>query len=521
MDNILTLITFLPLIGALVLVLILRGEDEAAQLNAKVVALITTTATFLLSLPVLFGFEPGGGFQFVEEGEWLLGLSYKLGVDGISILFVMLTTFLMPIVIGASWNVTYRVKEYMAAFLILETLMIGVFVSLDMVLFYLFFEAGLIPMFVIIGVWGGKERIYAAFKFFLYTLLGSMLMLIAMIAMYWDAGTSDIPALLAHEFDAGPIEILGWQILGGFQTLLWLAFFASFAVKMPMWPVHTWLPDAHVQAPTAGSVVLAAILLKMGGYGFLRFSLPMFPVASELMTDFVFFLSVVAIIYTSLVAMMQEDMKKLIAYSSVAHMGFVTLGIFAANRQGVDGAIFQMISHGFISGALFLIVGVIYDRMHTREIAAYGGLAVRMPAYALVFMLFTMGNVGLPGTSGFIGEFLTMAGAFQVSTWAVAGAATGVIFSAAYALWLYRRVVFGDLIKQSLQSIQDMTLRERTLFAPLIAGTLLLGVYPSLLTDVFGPSVEQLVQGVDAAVADAEAHGLTELADAAVVQGAR
>jgi NADH-quinone oxidoreductase subunit M len=519
MSNILTLVTFLPLIGALVLILILRGEDAAAQLNAKMVALITTTATFLLSLVILTGFEPGGGFQFVEEGAWMLGLSYKLGVDGLSILFVMLTTFLMPLVIGASWNVTHRVKEYMAAFLILETLMIGVFVSLDIVLFYLFFEAGLIPMFLIIGVWGGKERIYAAFKFFLYTLLGSMLMLIAMIAMYWDAGTSDITQLLQHEFDAGPIEIAGYQILGGFQTLLWLAFFASFAVKMPMWPVHTWLPDAHVQAPTAGSVVLAAILLKMGGYGFLRFSLPMFPVASELMTDFVFFLSVVAIIYTSLVAMMQEDMKKLIAYSSVAHMGFVTLGIFAANRQGVDGAIFQMISHGFISGALFLIVGVIYDRMHTREIAAYGGLAVRMPVYALVFMLFTMGNVGLPGTSGFVGEFLTLTGTFQVSTWAAAGAATGVIFSAGYALWLYRRVVFGDLIKQSLQNISDMTRRERALFAPLIAGTLLLGVYPSLITDVFGPAVDDLVAGVDAAVASAESHGLTHYADAAAAAG--
>ncbi|MGM0583263.1 MAG: NADH-quinone oxidoreductase subunit M [Pseudomonadota bacterium] len=520
MSNILTLVTFLPLLGALVLILILRGEDAAAQLNAKVVALLTTSATFLLSLVVLTGFEPGGGFQFVEEGEWLLGLNYKLGVDGVSILFVMLTTFLMPIVIGVSWNVTHRVKEYMAAFLILETLMIGVFVSLDIVLFYLFFEAGLIPMFLIIGIWGGKERIYAAFKFFLYTLLGSMLMLIAMIAMYWDAGTSDIPSLLAHEFDAGPIEILGWQILGGFQTLLWLAFFASFAVKMPMWPVHTWLPDAHVQAPTAGSVVLAAILLKMGGYGFLRFSLPMFPVASELMTDFVFFLSVAAIIYTSLVAMMQEDMKKLIAYSSVAHMGFVTLGIFAANRQGIDGAIFQMISHGFISGALFMIVGVIYDRMHTRDIAAYGGLAVRMPAYALVFMLFTMGNVGLPGTSGFVGEFLTLAGTYQVNTWAAAGAATGVILSAGYALWLYRRVVFGDLIKQSLQTIQDITPRERALFAPLIVGTLLLGVYPSLITDVFGPAVEELVAGVDTAVAAAESHGLTQYADAARAGGA-
>tara|TARA_R110000751_G_scaffold14890_20_gene48359 strand:+ start:12453 stop:14096 length:1644 start_codon:yes stop_codon:yes gene_type:complete len=516
MDNILTLVTFLPLIGALVLILVLRGEDAAAQLNAKVVALITTAATFLLSLVILGGFDSSNpDFQFVEEGTWLMGLSYKMGVDGISILFVMLTTFLMPIVIGASWGVTSRVKEYMACFLILETLMLGVFCALDMFLFYMFFEAGLIPMYLIIGIWGGKDRIYASFKFFLYTLLGSMLMLVAMIAMYWDAGTSDIPALLAHEFAAGPIDILGWQILGGFQTLLWLAFFASFAVKMPMWPVHTWLPDAHVQAPTAGSVVLAAILLKMGGYGFLRFSLPMFPVASELMTGFVFFLSVVAIIYTSLVAMMQEDMKKLIAYSSVAHMGFVTMGIFAANQQGVDGAIFQMLSHGFISGALFLSVGVIYDRMHTREISAYGGLAVRMPAFALVFMLFTMGNVGLPGTSGFIGEFLTMAGTYQVSTWAAFGAATGVILSACYALWLYRRVVFGDLIKESLKQIKDMTRLEKSLFAPLVVGMLLLGVYPSLITDVFGPSVENLVAGVDQAVAEARDTGIITTADAA------
>jgi NADH-quinone oxidoreductase subunit M len=358
-------------------------------------------------------------------------------------------------------------------------------------------------MFLIIGIWGGKDRIYASYKFFLYTLLGSVLMLIAMLAMYWDAGTSDITLLLAHSFDAGPITVLGWQIAGGMQTLMWLAFFASFAVKMPMWPVHTWLPDAHVQAPTAGSVVLAAVLLKMGGYGFLRFSLPMFPVASHLMADFVFVLSVIAIIYTSLVALMQEDMKKLIAYSSVAHMGFVTMGIFAANQQGVDGAVFQMLSHGFISGALFLCVGVIYDRMHTREITAYGGLVNRMPIYALVFMLFTMGNVGLPGTSGFVGEFLTMVGVFQVNTWAAFGAATGVILSAAYALWLYRRVVFGDLIKQSLSQIKDLTGREKLLFAPLVVMTLLLGVYPSLATDMFGPSVAHLVSGVADAVAAA------------------
>ncbi|MSU88933.1 NADH-quinone oxidoreductase subunit M [Rhodobacteraceae bacterium 2CG4] len=510
MDNLLSLVTFLPLIGAVVLMLFLRGEDEAARLNAKRLALFTTLATFLLSLAVISGFDPNdAGFQFVEESEWIGGLTYKLGVDGISVLFVMLTTFLMPITIGACWSVEHRVKEYMIAFLVLETLMIGVFVALDLILFYFFFEAGLIPMFLIIGIWGGKERIYAAFKFFLYTLLGSLLMLVAMLAMYVDAGTTDIVRLLNHDFSSQALDLFGFQIIGGLQTLLWIAFFASFAVKMPMWPVHTWLPDAHVQAPTAGSVILAAILLKMGGYGFLRFSLPMFPVASDLMANFVFALSVIAIIYTSLVAMMQEDMKKLIAYSSVAHMGFVTMGIFAANRQGVDGAIFQMISHGFISGALFLAVGVIYDRMHTREIDAYGGLVIRMPAFALIFMLFTMANVGLPGTSGFVGEFLTLAGAFQANTWVAFFATTGVILSAAYALWLYRRVAFGDLIKESLRSIRDMDRRERLLFAPLVAMTLLLGIYPSLALDQIGPSVAALLNNYELALAEAQ----TQLAE--------
>ena len=507
--NILSIVTFMPLVGAMFLLLFLRGEDEAAQQNAKRFSLLWTVATFALSLFLISGFEPTNtGFQFVEEGTWLAGLTYKLGVDGISLPFVMLTTFFFPLCVLASWGVTVRIKEYMAMFLILETMIIGVFVSLDLMLFYLFFEAGLIPMFLIIGIWGGKDRVYAAFKFFLYTLLGSLLMLVAMIYMYWDAGTTDITALLNHQFDAGPIKVLGWEILGGAQTLMWLAFFASFAVKMPMWPVHTWLPDAHVQAPTAGSVVLAAILLKMGGYGFLRFSLPMFPIASDLMMDFVLFLSVVAIIYTSLVALMQEDIKKLIAYSSVAHMGFVTMGIFAANQQGVDGAMFQMISHGFISGALFLCVGVVYDRMHTREIDAYGGLANRMPIYATVMMLFTMANVGLPGTSGFVGEFLTMVGVYQVSTWAAFGAATGVILSAAYALWLYRRVVLGELIKGSLKTIEDMTPREIAVISPLVFFTLLLGVYPSLATDMFAPTVEALLE----TVSTAQAAAATQLA---------
>ena len=502
MGNLLSLTTFIPLLGAVILAIFLRGDNAAAQGNAKWVAMATTVATFVVSLFILFGFDPSNTeFQMVEEREWLLGMNYKMGVDGISILFVMLTTFLMPLVIASCWTVSTRVKEYMIAFLLLETLMLGVFMALDLVLFYLFFEAGLIPMFLIIGIWGGANRIYASFKFFLYTFLGSVLMLVAMVAMFSQAGTTDIPTLMAFEFGSEDFSILGVQIVGGMQTLLWLAFFASFAVKMPMWPVHTWLPDAHVQAPTAGSVVLAAILLKMGGYGFLRFSLPMFPIGSEVMGPLVLWLSAIAIIYTSLVALVQEDMKKLIAYSSVAHMGYVTMGIFAVNQQGIDGAIFQMISHGFISGALFLCVGVIYDRIHTREIDAYGGLVNRMPAYALIFLFFTMANVGLPGTSGFIGEFLVLMGIFQVNTWIAMFATTGVILSAAYALWLYRRVVMGDLIKESLRTISDMTTRERFIMAPLVVMTLLLGVYPALVLDIIGPSVAALVENYDVATA--------------------
>jgi len=513
MDNLLSITTFIPAIAAAILAIFLRGEDAAAQRSAKWVALIATSLTFVVSIFILVGFDPNDtGFQFVEERQWLLGLKYKMGVDGISVLFVMLTTFIMPLTIAASWGVTKRVKEYMIAFLVLETLMLGVFMALDLVLFYLFFEAGLIPMFLIIGIWGGKERIYASFKFFLYTFLGSVLMLVAMVAMFSDAGTTDIVTLLNHQFGSESFSILGIHIVGGMQTLMFIAFFASFAVKMPMWPVHTWLPDAHVQAPTAGSVVLAAILLKMGGYGFLRFSLPMFPVGAEVLTPLILWMSAIAIVYTSLVALAQEDMKKLIAYSSVAHMGYVTMGIFAANQQGIDGAIFQMISHGFISGALFLCVGVIYDRMHTREIDAYGGLVNRMPAYALIFMLFTMANVGLPGTSGFIGEFLTLVGVFQVNTWVAAVATVGVILSAAYALWLYRRVVLGDLIKESLKSITDMTGRERAIFAPLVVMTLLLGVYPSLVTDITGPAVEALISNYDTALT--EAHSANQLAAA-------
>ncbi|MGY9048374.1 NADH:ubiquinone oxidoreductase subunit M [Puniceibacterium antarcticum] len=512
MDNLLSIVTFLPALAALILALFLRGGDKAADRNAKWLALIATSATFLISLFILAQFDRNDiGFQMVESADWLLGLQYKMGVDGISVLFVMLTTFIMPLVIAASWNVSTRVKEYMIAFLLLETLMLGVFMALDLVLFYLFFEAGLIPMFLIIGIWGGKERIYASFKFFLYTFLGSVLMLVAMVAMASNAGTTDIPTLMLHEFSSATFSILGIPVVGGLQTMLFLAFFASFAVKMPMWPVHTWLPDAHVQAPTAGSVVLASILLKMGGYGFLRFSLPMFPVGSEVLTPLVLWMSAIAIVYTSLVALVQEDMKKLIAYSSVAHMGYVTMGIFAGNQQGIDGAIFQMLSHGFVSGALFLCVGVIYDRMHTRDIDAYGGLVNRMPAYAMIFMFFTMANVGLPGTSGFVGEFLTLVGIFQTNTWVAAVATSGVILSAAYALWLYRRVVMGDLIKESLRTIKDMTRREKLIFAPLIAMTIWLGIYPAPILDRIGPSVEALVSNYDTALAAADSA--TQVAD--------
>jgi len=517
MTNLLSIITFLPIVAALILAIFLKGEEEGAARNARWLALTATTATFLVSLVMLWGFDPQNtGFQFVEDREWVLGLRYKMGVDGISILFVMLTTVLMPLVILSAWHVEARVKDYMIAFLVLEGLMIGVFTALDLLLFYLFFEAGLIPMFLIIGIWGGRDRIYAAFKFFLYTFLGSVLMLVAMVAMWRIAGTTDIPTLMTFDFPSEPLGVLGWWIAGGVQTLLFIAFFASFAVKMPMWPVHTWLPDAHVQAPTAGSVVLAAVLLKMGGYGFLRFSLPMFPEASAIFQPVIFWLSAIAIVYTSLVALAQTDMKKLIAYSSVAHMGYVTMGIFAMNQPGLDGAIFQMLSHGFVSGALFLIVGVIYDRMHTREIDAYGGLVNAMPVYALVFMFFTMANVGLPGTSGFVGEFLTLLGTFRANTWVAVVATTGVILSAGYALWLYRRVTFGALVKESLRGITDMSRREQFLFVPLVAMTLLLGVYPKVVTNITGPTVAALLHDLGQSLpAEAAAPGIEVAAAAA------
>ena len=491
---IITTVTFLPLVGVL-LILFINGESEAAKRNIRMIALLTTIVTFLVSIPLWSNFDnASAAFQFVESHAWLSsGISYKVGVDGISMLFVILTTFLMPFTILASWGIESRIKAYMIAFLILETLMIGVFTALDILVFYLYFEAGLIPMFIIIGVWGGKRRVYASFKFFLYTLLGSVLMLLAIMAMYWQAGTSDITVLLTHKF---PAQMQFW---------LWLAFFASFAVKMPMWPVHTWLPDAHVEAPTAGSVILAAILLKMGGYGFLRFSLPMFPLASADLAPLVFALSVVAIIYTSLVALVQEDMKKLIAYSSVAHMGYVTMGIFAANAQGVQGALFQMLSHGLVSGALFLCVGVVYDRMHTREIAAYGGLVNNMPKYAVAFLIFTMANVGLPGTSGFIGEFLTLLGIFRVNSWVAFFATFGVILSACYALYLYRRVIFGVLEKDSLKGLLDLTTREKTLLYPLVILVIFFGVYPKPVFDATAASVDNLVNQYSAAVAAAPA----------------
>ena len=488
----------LPLIGCLFI--LMMKSDEAGLRNIRWIALFTTIATFILSVIAWGKFDPSSpAFQLVEESRWLAdNITFKLGVDGFSMPFIMLTTFLMPFCIVASWvSVEKRVKEYMIAFLVLEALMIGVFAALDLVLFYLFFEAGLIPMFLIIGIWGGKRRIYASFKFFLYTLLGSLLMLIAIMAMYWTAGTTDIVALLKYKVPVG------------MQTWLWLAFFASFAVKMPMWPVHTWLPDAHVEAPTAGSVILAAILLKMGGYGFIRFSIPMFPDASVYFAPLVYAMSVIAIVYTSLVAMMQEDIKKLIAYSSVAHMGFVTMGLFTLTEQGIQGAMFQMVSHGIVSGALFLCVGVVYDRMHTREIAAYGGLVQRMPLYAAAFMVFTMANVGLPGTSGFVGEFLTLLGAFRANTWVAFVATTGVILSACYALWLYARVVFGPLEKPSLKNITDLSPREIGLLAPLVVLTIYYGVQPGPILDVFAAPTSALIQQTQAALAAVKTAALT------------
>lgn len=507
--SLLSIMTFLPLAGVL-LILSIRGEEAVVARNCKYMALYTSLFTFAFSIYMLMRFEPvDPGFQFVEHNSWLkaLGINYHVGVDGISVLFILLTTFLTPVCILSAWtSIQTRVKEFMVAFLVLECFMIGTFAALDAVLFYVFFEGVLIPMFLIIGIWGGKRRVYSAYKFFLYTLLGSVLMLVALLTLYAQTGTTDIPTLMAN------------PVAPGLQTWLWLAFFASFAVKMPMWPVHTWLPDAHVEAPTAGSVILAGVLLKMGGYGFLRFSMPMFPDASAFFADFVFWLSVAAIFVTSLIALVQHDMKKLIAYSSVAHMGYVTLGIFTATVQGIEGAIFQMLSHGLISGALFLCVGVVYDRLHTREIARYGGIVKNMPKYATLFMIFMLGSVGLPGTSGFVGEFLTLLAAFEVSTVIGVLAATGLILGAAYMLLLYRKVVFGPTEHADAAAMPDLDLREKVLLLPLAGLILWIGVFPGVITDRIGPSVEKLVADYEdkleqSAVAAAEGDGTEPLED--------
>lgn len=487
---------FTPLAGALAIMLFVRGPEEIVARNAKWGALWVSLFTFGFSLLIWVNFNnETAAYQYVERHDWMpdFNISYHVGVDGISMFFVLLSTLLTPICILASWDsIKFRVKEFMIAFLVLETMMVGMFCALDFVVFYIFFEAVLIPMFLIIGVWGGKRRVYAAFKFFLYTLLGSVLMLLAIIAMYIEVGTTDIPTIMKHTF--------GYEA----QLWMWLALFASFAVKVPMWPVHTWLPDAHVEAPTAGSVILAGVLLKMGAYGFLRFSLPMLPEASEYFTPLIYTLSIIAVIYTSLVALVQEDMKKLIAYSSVAHMGFITVGIFAVNQQAVEGALLQMLSHGFVSGALFLCVGVVYDRIHSREISRYGGLVERMPRYALVFMVFMLASIGLPGTSGFVGEFLILVGAFQASTWVAFLIAFGMVLGAAYMLYLYRRVVFGKMTKDDLKSILDLNGREILQFAPLVVLVFWMGIYPTSFIDPMSASVANLIENYNAALAAAD-----------------
>jgi NADH-quinone oxidoreductase subunit M len=479
---VLSIMLAIPMVAA-ALCLFVRAE------LARPIALGATLANFILGVVLWISYDPAGAqWQFTESAQLFGPIGWKLGIDGISLTLIMLSVFLMPICIGASWNsIQKRVGEYMAAFLLMETLMIGVFAAQDLLLFYIFFEAGLIPMYLIIGIWGGQDRIYASYKFFLYTLLGSVVMLIAMLWMIQFAGTADIPTLLNTDL---PVPA---------QTLLWLAFFASFAVKMPMWPVHTWLPDAHVQAPTAGSVILAGVLLKMGGYGFLRFSLPMFPEASANFIPLVFGLSMVAVVYTSLVALVQQDMKKLIAYSSVAHMAIVTVGLFTFNQQGIEGAIIVMLSHGLVSGALFLCVGVIYDRLHTREISRYGGISINMPKYALLFMLFTMASVGLPGTSGFVGEFLSLAGAYKVSTWATLIATTGIILGAGYMLYLYRRIAFGPQVNADAAAMQDIDGREMWLLAPIAVVVLWMGVYPETFLAPIRRDVATIVDRIERA----------------------
>lgn len=483
---ILSIIIFLPLLGVLLLSII-NSNSKSGERNLKHTALWVVCLNFIISIVMLANFDQSDpNFQFTENYFWInSGISYHLGVDGISILLVILTTFLMPFCILASFeSIKVSLKEYLIAFLILETLMIGVFCSLDLILFYLFFEGGLIPMFLIIGIWGGERRVYSTFKFFLFTLAGSVFMLLAIIAIYIEAGTTDIVYLLQYDIDPS------------LQYIFWLAFFASFAVKIPMWPVHTWLPDAHVEAPTAGSVILAGVLLKMAGYGFIRFSLGMFPIASSYFAPFIFTLSIIAIIYASLIALVQKDMKKLIAYSSVAHMGFVTLGIFTFTLQGIEGAMIQMISHGIVSAALFLCVGVVYDRIHTREIERYGGLVNRMPLYSFVFMIFIMGSIGLPGTSGFVGEFLVLLAIFSVNTYFAVFATTGVVLAAAYSLWLYRKVIFGSLIKEDLLEILDLSRREIIILFPLAFLTIFFGFYPQPLIDIIEPATLHLISNI-------------------------
>lgn len=481
---ILSAIIFLPLIGSL-FILMMKGEEETIIKNARNVALWISFLTFALSIILWVNFEPSLiSYQFVENTHWMrdLGIRYHLGIDGISLFFVLLTTFLTPLCILASWeSIQFRMREFMMAFLLMETFLIGMFCALDLILFYVFFEGVLIPMFLIIGIWGGDRRIYSCFKFFLYTFLGSVLMLVAILSLYYMTGSTDLPVIMDFSI---PISTQKW---------LWLAFFASFAVKIPMWPVHTWLPDAHVEAPTAGSVILAGILLKMGAYGFLRFSIPLFPAATATFTPLIIVLSIIAIIYASLVALVQTDMKKLIAYSSVAHMGFVTLGIFTLNAQGVSGAIMQMLSHGVVSAAMFLCVGIVYDRLHTRDIDRYGGLIARMPIYALFFMIFTLAAVGLPGTSGFVGEFLVILGTFQLNTWAATFATSGMVLGACYALWLYRRIIFGKLLHADLKSILDLNMRESTILGSLAGLVLWLGVYPQPFLNIINPAVQELI----------------------------
>jgi len=480
---ILSAIIFIPLIGAL-FILVIKGEQKIVEKNSKYVAIFSSLTNFFLSIFLWYSFDTStSDFLFVEEKYWMEGfINFQLGIDGISILFILLTTFISPICIFSGiHSIRFKLKEFLIAILVMETLMLGVFCSLDLVIFYLFFEGGLIPMFLIIGIWGGPKRVYSAFKFFLFTLLGSVMMLIAIISIYWITGTTDV------------IKLLDIRIPQEYQYLLWLAFFSSFAVKLPMWPFHTWLPDAHVEAPTAGSVILAAILLKMAGYGFMRFSLGLFPVASDYFTPLIFTLSIIAIIYTSLVALMQDDMKKLIAYSSVAHMGFVTIGIFSLTKQGLDGSIIQMMSHGLISAALFLCVGVVYDRYHSRMISSYGGLVNIMPKYALVFMIFALAALGLPGTSGFVGEFLVLVGTFQINIFVAVLASLGVILAAAYMLWLYKRVIFGKMASSEIKEMADLNKTEIYIFASLVFLTIFFGIYPEPLFNTIDISVSNLI----------------------------